>query len=282
MTKHFKTKRKLRHDIIIKYLIILLISYIVIKLCIILLFNSSILNYLFKHNKIKEYKEYVSNNTINKPSHLLSYEIKDYNELVMYYKINNKSIVYIYNTHQTEAYQKGKTVLDAAHLLKEGLAKYNIQTYVEETNITEFMRTNNISYNYSYYASKFFVQEAIKNYKPNLIIDLHRDAISKDASTITINNKKYAKIMFVVGEEHKNYKENYALATQINNLIKKKYPSLTRGVLLKGGKNNNGIYNQDLARNIILIELGGNYNTFEEVSNTINLLSEIIGEYLHG
>ena len=88
-------------------------------------------------------------------------------------------------------------------------------------------------------------------------------------------------IMFVVGMEHAKYKVNYNLATTLNNLIKKKYPTLTRGVILKSGKNVNGIYNQNLSSNIILIELGGNYNTYDEVNNTIGLITKIIGEYLY-
>ncbi len=33
---------------------------------------------------------------------------------------------------------------------------------------------------------------------------------------------------------------------------------------------------------MILIELGGNYNTYEEVKNTIEVLAPLLGEYLHG
>ena len=63
--------------------------------------------------------------------------------------------------------------------------------------------------------------------------------------------------------------------------IKNKYPTLTRGVLEKEGKNVNGIYNQDLGSNIMLIEVGGNYNNIEEVMNTIDLIVPIIGDYIN-
>ena len=36
--------------------------------------------------------------------------------------------------------------------------------------------------------------------------------------------------MFLVGLEHDNYNANLKVATDINNLIKAKYPSLTRGI----------------------------------------------------
>ena len=61
--------------------------------------------------------------------------------------------------------------------------------------------------------------------------------------------------------EYKSYEKNLSVANIINEKIKKKYPSLTRGVMLKSGDNVNGIYNQDLNQNIILMECGGNENT---------------------
>ena len=87
--------------------------------------------------------------------------------------------------------------------------------------------------------------------------------------------------MFVIGKDHKNYKVNYELAKKINKLIEKDYPTLTRGISLKSGNGVNGIYNQDLSNESILIELGGNKNTYEEVQNTIGVLAKILGDYLY-
>lgn len=44
--------------------------------------------------------------------------------------------------------------------------------------------------------------------------------------------------------------------------------------------NVNGIYNQDLNENMILLECGGYQNKIEEVNNTMILLSDVIKEYL--
>lgn len=215
---------------------------------------------------------------VNDPVSLLDYNYVEDTIKLDYHK-NSRPCVYIYNTHQKEGY-KSKTVYDAAKYLKYQLSKHNIDVDVENTNITEFMIANNIEYKYSYYASSFFIKDAIKKKKYDLIIDLHRDATSYQVSTLK-GSKNYAKIMFVVGREHKNYKVNYALALKLNKLIVNKYPKLSRGVLLKGGEGVNGIYNQNLDKNIILIEIGGNKNSIEEVNNTIVLLAPIIGEYLY-
>ena len=284
MAKHFKTRRKLRNDIIIKYLLIILLSYLVIKICFLLTLNTPIIDLVFTHNSLGKYHTYISNETINKPHYFLSYYhqiYQDNNEILASYITNDKPLVYIYNTHQTEGYKDKKNVLNAALDLKEALLKYNVDVIVEEGDIPEFMRTNNISYNYSYYASKFYVQDILAKYQVDLLIDLHRDAVSKSATTVTINKKKYAKIMFVIGKDHKNYKVNYELAKKINKRIEKDYPTLTRGISLKSGNGVNGIYNQDLSNESILIELGGNKNTYEEVQNTIGVLAKILGDYLY-
>lgn len=199
--------------------------------------------------------------------------------------------VYIYNTHQLEGYdgtnysEYGITpnVQMAAYLLKDRLNSFNIPTIVEMGNISDLLNTNGWSYSYSYKASRYFVEDALKkNQNLDLIIDLHRDSVSHDASTITYNGKNYAKIMFVVGEEYETYQKNLELANTINNLLKKQIPEISRGVILKGGKGVNGIYNQDLNQNMILIECGGNENTIDEIINTIDLLANVIKAYLKG
>ena len=203
----------------------------------------------------------------------------------------NDPLVYIYNTHQLESYNKQiyedynitPNVMMASYVLRENLNNKNINTLVETGNITDFLNAQGWDYSQSYNASRYYVKEAIKNY-PNLklLIDIHRDSIKKNLSTITIDGKKYAKVLFVVGLEHANYKENLDVANKLNDLINKKYPNLSRGILKKEGKYVNGIYNQDLNKNVVLIEFGGVENTIEEVMNTSIALSEVIKEYLEG
>lgn len=201
----------------------------------------------------------------------------------------NTPRVYIYNTHQLEGYSDNNlkdynitpNVLMASYVLKEKLNKLNIPTIIETANIKEFLNINNWDYYKSYDASRFYLEETLKNYNNlELIIDFHRDAIDKNLSTVTIDNKEYAKVLFVIGMEHDNYEKNLALANHLNDLIKKNYPTLTRGIITKSGTNVNGVYNQDLSDKTILIEVGGYQNNLEEVINTIDILAEIIKEYL--
>ena len=49
----------------------------------------------------------------------------------------------------------------------------------------------------------------------------------------------------------------------------------------KEGAGVDGVYNQDLNSNVILIEIGGNENNIEEVNNTLDIVASVIGEYLN-
>ena len=186
-----------------------------------------------------------------------------------------------YSSVNYEEYNVTPNVMVAAYLLREKLNKLGVNTIVEESDITEFIRINNWNYNYSYMASRYYIEDAIeKNPSLNFFIDLHRDALSKEKSTTIIDGKSCAKVLFVVGLEHENYQKNLDLANNLNKKIYEKYPNLTRGVITKAGQNVDGIYNQDLHPNMILLELGGNENTIDEVSNTIEIISVILKEYL--
>lgn len=198
--------------------------------------------------------------------------------------------VYIYSTHYNEGYNASNledynitpNVVMASKLLKEKLNKLGVSTIVEEGDIGDFMAVHNWNHSYSYRASRYFVEDAIKK-NPNLelIIDLHRDALSRKASTVEIDGTSYAKILFVCGKENPNYEKNLALMNQLNEKIKEKYPSLTRGIMTHDGNGYNGVYNQDISPNMILLECGGNENNIGEVTNTLTLLAPIIAEMLN-
>ena len=304
MKKRFKAKRKLKP----KYKSILIIITIIILLILILNYISNI--QLIKQNALKtlaysnnleesnikkeiiELTSKIIKIDINKPTTILKnmmYYEKP-NTKREYYAIENKKeiikqepLVYIYNTHQTEEYiDKENTVLTAAHYLKEKLEQLGISTIVEEKNIKETIEENNLNYSESYKASRINL-ENIKNKYPNIkiFIDLHRDSIWKNLSTTTIGNKECAKVLFVIGKEHNNYAQNLEFTSEINNLIIKNYPQLTKGILEKEGPGVNGIYNQDIGVNVILMEVGGFENTFEEVKNTLDIMSNIIKEKIY-
>ncbi len=202
---------------------------------------------------------------------------------------STKPIIYIYSTHDTEGYASSyfniynikPDVKIASYYLQEKLSDLGLNTIVEKRMIKDALNKNNWVYKDSYKASRIYLENTYQNNTSlKYFIDLHRDSSLKSKTTTTIDGKSYARVMFLVGLEHDNYNANLKVATDINNLIKAKYPSLTRGIYKKSGPGVNGIYNQDFNSNCILIELGGQYNTMLEVSNTIDILAKILYDYI--
>ena len=125
------------------------------------------------------------------------------------------------------------------------------------------------------------MEEAKKeNESLKYFIDIHRDSLPKDKTTISINGKNFAKVLFIVGLENSNYKENLYFTEKINNKINEKYEGLSKGIYNKEGPGVNGVYNQDFSPYTILIEVGGEENNVEEVMNTMIEVSKIISEVI--
>ena len=307
MRKRFKRKRKFKYKIII-YLFCLVFSMYLITFISnkIRLFipNDIIIENIFKNNNYA-YKEkennhitvklysHIKENLFNSPVNLLKNELKieePEEKIEFMYAETKLPRIYIYNSHQGETYSMKyledynivPDVLMASLMLKDKLESININSIVEESDILAYMKENNLNHAGSYKASRTYLEKIIKTY-PNmdLYIDLHRDAATHKVSTTTINNKPCAKVLFVIGLENPNYEENLERANKLNNIILEKYPSLTRGIMQKQGYGVNGIYNQDLNPNVILIEIGGNENNIEEINNTLDLIALVIGEYLN-
>lgn len=222
------------------------------------------------------------------------YNISDYDKVTSYVSNNTNNnvdnpIVYIYNTHQLETYSNESlesynitpNVMMTSYLLKEKLTKNGIPTIVEDTNMAEFIRVSGITTNQFYGSSRIFMQNAMKKY-PSLkfYIDVHRDSIPKDISTISINGKNYARVLFVIGKSNATYEQNEAIVRKISDMINEKYPKLSRGIYERTTSDWPQAYNQDLSKNSMLIEVGAKYNTIDEVLNTVDALSEILSIYI--
>lgn len=135
----------------------------------------------------------------------------------------------------------------------------------------------------AYKQSKTMVQSVMKQHDDiTYLIDLHRDAQRRDKTTKTYGNLPYARLAFVVGKSSKYYTQNLNLAREMHREINKRYPDLSRAVIIKERANgNNGEYNQSLSPNSMLIEVGGVDNTFEEAYRSIEVLAEVLAEKIH-
>ncbi len=190
-------------------------------------------------------------------------------------------ILYIYNTHDTEKYSDNTSVRLVSNTLKEYLNSLGINTIVEEDSTQDKVVSFGWKYGYSYKVSRMLLESAYKD-NPSLkyFIDIHRDSSVKSKTTTEINGVSYARVLFVVGLDHDNYEPNLKIVKELKEKIDKYDSSLCRGIMEKSGPKVNGIYNQDFNNNVMLIEVGGQYNTFEEVKNTLKVLSEILSEFI--
>ena len=192
-------------------------------------------------------------------------------------KENSKPIIYLYNTHQTEEYAPSNyaefsinpTVIMNNYILQDIFFKNSYQSLVEESSIKEILNNNSWNYSYSYKASRILMEKA-KEQHPSLeyFIDIHRDSLNKDKTTVIIDDKSYAKILFIVGMENPNYEGNLLFTERIQEKLEEYYPTLSKGIYKKSGYGVNGIYNQDFSPHTILIEIGGYENTTTEVLNS--------------
>ncbi len=201
-----------------------------------------------------------------------------------------RKVVYLYFTHNRESYLpylKGVTDPNLAYHSQINVTKIGdeIQARLAENGIAAEVDKTDImgktTMPKTYQESGKEVQAAIaSNRDLKYFIDIHRDSRRKPQTTVEINGQSYAKIAFVIGGKNANYEKNLKLATDLHNLIKKKYgDGLSRGVIVKQEPGSNGVYNQNLSDKAILIEFGGVDNTFDELDRSADALADAFSEY---
>ncbi len=198
-------------------------------------------------------------------------------------------IIYIYNTHQLEEYKKSNdedynvtpNTMMASYILREKMNRKNLPTTVEVSDVSEILRMNNWKYYKSYDVTRMLIRDAKeKNKNLKYFIDLHRDSIGYDLTTLKTNEKTFAKVLFIVGLENPNYEKNMHLMDSLCIRMNNAYKGICKGLYKKQGEGVNGIYNQDMDKNVLLIEVGGVDNTIEEVTNTLDVFSKALEEYI--
>lgn len=162
----------------------------------------------------------------------------------------DRKMVYLYFTHTRESFLphlEGVTDPNRAHHskinvtrigdhLQKQLERYGIGTVVDKTDIMTNLSEKGLSYGRSYDESRKVVEAAVtSNRDLTYLIDIHRDSQRKDKTTIEINGKSYAQLMFVLGAENPNYEKNLRLAEELHKKLNKKYPGISKGVSKKQG-----------------------------------------------
>ncbi|WLV23614.1 stage II sporulation protein P [Aciduricibacillus chroicocephali] len=206
----------------------------------------------------------------------------------------NRKVAFIYNTHNREAflpqmpsstkpdeaYHKSVNISKVSARFEKRLQENGLGTARDNSDFMSILNKRGWGYGQSYAASRSVVEAAVSGNKDlEYIFDIHRDSLPRQHTTKTIKGKGYGQIMFVVGADHPNYEKNLRLATKLHYKLEEKYKGLSRGVIQKAGAGTNGIFNQDLSGNAVLVEIGGYENSLDEVYRTADVLAEVFSEY---
>lgn len=154
---------------------------------------------------------------------------------------------------------------------------------IHDTTVHDYPR-----YTGAYLRSAETVEKNLKKYPGiQVIIDVHRDGIMKDDSTkikptATVNGKKAAQMMLVMGVwdssdvPHPEWRENLHFAMALQSRLHTAYPGLMRPISCVSSR-----YNQHMSTAYILIEMGSEANTLGEAIYSGQLLGKQLGELLN-
>ena len=205
-----------------------------------------------------------------------------------------EEVVFIYNTHNREsflphlpdvkkpkhAYHESVNITKASEHFAKALTKHGIRSQVDTTDFTNILHEKNWDYPRSYDASREVIKEVFQtNEHIQYVFDIHRDSLPKDKTTLDVDGKSFGKILFIIGAENAAYEKNLTLATELHERLEEKQPGLSRGVITKEGPGSNGLYNQDLLQNSLLIEIGGYDNELEHINRSVELLADVFSDY---
>lgn len=198
----------------------------------------------------------------------------------------SKPKILLYHTHTTEGYSVSNSADESmnvvgvgSYLTKELEENYGISVIHDKT-------MHSASYNDSYKRSRETVQKYVSKYGEfDMVIDLHRDSHNnKSLVTANINGEDVAKILFVLTRNSPNYENSLSLSTSLRDTANRLFPGLVRTSSENGFfiyNKGQSMFNQDLSKNSVLIEVGADCNTPQEAMNSAKYIARIIAEQLN-
>ena len=212
----------------------------------------------------------------------------------------SEPLVLIYHTHATEAYEpldaqiydktyswRSRDNTENMVAVGEVLAAKLEKAGIGVVHLTD--QHDYPSYNGAYEKSAQSIKAALEQYPSiKVILDIHRDAIQRDADTIVkavaeIEGKKAAQLMIVAGCDDDGslgmpqWQSNFRFSAALQDILESMYPGLCRPVFFCYRK-----YNMDLCPNGALIEVGSHGNTLEEAKYAAELLANGLALLLKG
>ena len=246
--------------------------------------------------------EVVTNNPLTK-SYNVQYEEKKKKNQTSYtlteemlnpdIAIDNKNIL-LFHTHSCESYTASEkyqytptgnfrttdlnfTVTRVGAELETQLKQYGYSVY-HDSSYHDYP-----AYNGSYTRSLQTVENILKTYPSDIIMDVHRDAIGSRedyAPTVKIGEDYAAQIMFVIGTNdgglnHPNWNQNLKFAIKVQQKAEEMYPGLFKPIMLTTSR-----YNQHTGKYASIIEVGATGNTLDQCLMSMKYLAKVMDEVL--
>ena len=203
---------------------------------------------------------------------------------------NSVPQILIYHTHSQEAFadsvpgDESMSVVGVGERLAQCLRDEYGFNVIHHTGVYD---GENRDYAYQEAAPHI---EALLEENPTVevVIDLHRDGVADSTHLVTeVDGRKTAQFMFFNGLSYlkgkggvsylknKYIKENLAFSFQMQLAANRLYPGFARKIYLKGLR-----YNMHYCPKSLLIEVGAQTNTVEEVMNAVEPLAKILASVL--
>ena len=177
------------------------------------------------------------------------------------------------------------TILGAGEVLASYLEEYGFSVYHHKGKYDVESR------DYAYSNALPEVEQILKEYPEiEVVIDLHRDAVAETTRLVTeLQGRETAKVMFFNGLSRTKAKgeidylknpylqENLAFSFQMKKACDEYYPGFARNIYLRAYR-----YNMHLCPKTLLIELGAQTNTKEEIWNALEPLAHVLDMVLSG
>ncbi len=207
--------------------------------------------------------------------------------------LDNKNIL-LFHTHSCESYTASEkyqytptgnfrttdlnfTVTRVGAELETQLKQYGYSVY-HDSSYHDYP-----AYNGSYTRSLQTVENILKTYPSDIIMDVHRDAIGSRedyAPTVKIGEDYAAQIMFVIGTNdgglnHPNWNQNLKFAIKVQQKAEEMYPGLFKPIMLTTSR-----YNQHTGKYASIIEVGATGNTLDQCLMSMKYLAKVMDEVL--
>lgn len=188
----------------------------------------------------------------------------------------NKPLLLIYHTHASESFipVSGKAYSDDPEETVVYLGDYlaNILENNYGISVLHHRGVFDEVRDGAYERARPVIEKILKqNPQIEVVIDLHRDGVSRGITTGNVRGLETGRLLFVVGTRHSGWTDNLRFTLFMQTVLVDKYPGLSRGI-----RRYACVYNQDLHPRSILVEIGGHENTAAEVRRTIPLLAEAV------